>query len=126
MIDTTILNPANPDHFARVKPVQARVRVVRGGAILAESTRAIRMLEHGRDYYDPVIYMPRGDTSDLLLAVPDKSTHCPLKGDCLYLSLDGAEIAWSYDRPLESAAFLRDFIAFYADRVVIEEHGRQA
>lgn len=57
----TIHHPDEPRHFMRIKPVRARVRVLRGGRVLAESERARRLLEAGRDLYDPVLYFPAAD-----------------------------------------------------------------
>ena len=58
----------------------------------------------------------------------DRSTHCPLKGDAEYFDLvirEGdvlaTEIAWSYPEPPDFASALAGRIAFYADKVTIEE-----
>lgn len=126
MIDTTIHNPRNTAHFARIKPVGGRVRILKRGAVLADSVTASRVMENGRDLYDPVLYIPQADVQAALSAVAGKSTHCPLKGDASYFSLDGEEIAWTYDRPLEGSAVLEGLVAFYADKVVIEETGAAA
>lgn len=126
MARLTIHNPDNDAHFMRVKPVAATVRVSRRGAVLAESRDALRVLETGRDVYDPVIYIPVADLAVPLRPVGDKSTHCPLKGDASYFALDGEEIAWTYDRPFERAAMLRDHVAFYPAKVVMEERGEDA
>jgi uncharacterized protein (DUF427 family) len=122
----TIHNPDNDAHFMRIKPVQARIRVRRGDTLLVESDNALRVLETGRDVYDPVIYVPEIDVVGALEPVADKSTHCPLKGDCSYFTRDGQEIAWSYDRPLAIAEQLRGYIAFHANKVTIEEIGKDA
>ena len=127
MAAETIHNPSEPRHFMRVKPVKARVRVRAGDAVLAETTAALRVIEIGRDAYDPALYIPRADISPSLMLVAGKSSHCPLKGDCSYLALEAQEpIAWSYDRPLDIAEVLRDYVAFYADKVTIEETGAKA
>lgn len=126
MIDTTIRNPDNDDHFARIKPAGRRVRVLRGDAVLADSSAASRLIENGRDLYDPVFYIPASDVTAELDPVSGKSTHCPLKGDAAYLSHLGEEIAWTYDRPLAGSSVLEGLVAFYADKVVIEEIGSHA
>lgn len=122
----TIHNPDNEGHFMRIKPVQGVVRVRRNGTLLAESNRSVRVLETGRDVYDPVIYIPQGDISGRLTPVEAKTTHCPLKGDASYFSLGGEEIAWTYDRPLEIARELEGYVAFYPNKVVVEETGADA
>lgn len=125
MATTTVRNPGNAAHFMHVKPARQRVRVRKGERVLADSAAALRVMETGREPYDPVLYIPRGDVSPALLPLPGKSTHCPLKGDASYLTLDGDEIAWSYDRTLEGAGLIRDYVAFYADKVTVEEIGGQ-
>ena len=107
MSRATIHNPDNDAHFMRIKPVRAAVRVSRGSTLLAESRNALWVLENGRDVYDPVIYIPEADISGPLEAVAGKSTHCPLKGDASYFTLNGEEIAWTYDRPFEWSQQLR-------------------
>jgi len=123
----TIHNPNEPRHFMRIKPVSSCVRILREGRLLAESERALRVLEVSRDLYDPVLYLPREDVVTKL-AGADKRTHCPLKGDARYFDLCGdneaveaAEIAWSYEETFDFAAELKDLIAFDSKQVVIEE-----
>ncbi len=123
----TIHNPAEIRHFMRLKPVGRRVRILRDGAVLAESTGAVRLLEVGRDVYDPVIYVPRADVR-ASLGPNDTSTHCPLKGDAAYFDLldetgtvAQPKIAWTYPQPFDFATELNGLVAFYADQVTIEE-----
>lgn len=123
----SIHNPSDPRHFMRLKRIAQRVRILRDGAVLAESKDALRLLEVGRDFYDPTIYVPATDVL-VPLSRTEKSTHCPLKGDAVYFcltDLDGAviavEIAWSYPEPLDIAADLAGRVAFYADKVTVEE-----
>jgi uncharacterized protein (DUF427 family) len=124
----TIHNPDEPRHFMRIKPVKTRVRVLLDGRVLAESQRALRVLEAGRDLYDPVLYFPASDVRAKLSPV-DKRTFCPLKGHASYFDLvsddgrvDVPEIAWSYRETFDFAAALKDLVAFDAARVAIEEH----
>lgn len=123
MATTTVHNPDNQAHFMHVKPVRQRVKVLHAGKVLAESTDALRIMETGREPYDPVVYIPRGDVSGALKPEGAKSTHCPLKGDASYFTFDGEEIAWTYDRPLEGSKLIKDYVAFYPDKVTIEEIG---
>lgn len=128
MTQEGIHNPAEPRHYMRLKPVKGRVRVLREGAVLADSSRALRLLEVGKDLYDPVFYFPEEDVKAQLLP-NDAKTHCPLKGDAAYFDLVGAEgriaeqkIAWTYGEPFGFAEGLAGLIAFYADKVVFEEY----
>ncbi len=127
LVEGAAHNPAEPRHFMRIKPVRRRVRVLRDGAVLADSTAAVRLLEVGRDLYDPVIYFPRDDVTDALKKNAH-STHCPLKGDAVYFDLPGMsggivaeKIAWSYETPLDFASELAGLVAFYGDAVTVEE-----
>lgn len=127
LVSGAIHNPAEPRHFMRVKQIARRVRISRKGTILAESTSALRLLEAGRDLYDPAIYIPRDDVTASLRQT-EQTTHCPLKGDAVYFDLlnaDGTlalnDIAWSYATPLPHAEILAGFISFYPDKVSIEE-----
>ena len=124
----TIHNPKEPRHFMRIKPVAGRVRILRNGQVLAESDRALRLIEAGKDIYDPTIYLPAGDIQAKLEAT-DKKTFCPLKGHAIYFDLlsdkgdtEVAEVAWSYQDTFDFAAQLKDYVAFYGTRVVVEEH----
>ncbi len=133
MTDTTLVsdaihNPAEPRHFMRIKPVERRIAIWRDGEMLAESTGAVRVLEAGKDLYDPVLYLPPEDVTPRLRPDPGQSSHCPLKGDAVYFDLvdaDGAvevpKIAWSYPEPLAFASDLAGRIAFYAKHVTIED-----
>jgi len=123
----TIHNPEDARHFMRIKPVAGSVRIFHRGRLLAESGRALRVLEAGKDLYDPTIYLPADDVTAPLVA-KDKTTFCPIKGHASYFALageDGAieveEIAWSYRDTLEMAADLKDRIAFYPAKVTTEE-----
>ncbi len=123
----TIHNPREPRHFMKVKPITRRVRALRDGVLLADSGNAMRVLEVGRDFYDPTVYFPQADVrADL--AKTTRTSHCPIKGDAIYFDLvdaDGAvlqtEIAWSYPEPFVFPTGLTGLIAFYADHVTVEE-----
>lgn len=126
-MEGAIRRPDAPNHFMVLKPVQKRV-VVRlpDGTVLVDSKNAIRMIECGKTIYDPMIYLPKADVV-VPLTRQDKVTHCPLKGDASYFSVESAgetlpDIAWSYEQPLEFSSEIEGLIAFYPDRVVIEEH----
>lgn len=124
----TIHNPTEARHFMRLRPVQGRVRVLYDGLVVAESERAIRLLEVAKDFYDPTIYINAADVLGRLRKA-DKKSFCPLKGNASYydlLSASGetlvAEIAWTYDEPITIAEQLRELVSFYHHLVVVEEH----
>ncbi len=129
MSQDTIHNPQEPRHFMRIKPMARRVRVLRGDGVLADSANALRVLEAGRDIYDPVIYVPREDVCAELASAEKNKTFCPIKGHASYFDLlmddgrtDVAEIAWSYEDTVAEASQLKDHVAFVPDLVLIEEH----
>ncbi|MCP4319085.1 MAG: DUF427 domain-containing protein [Hyphomicrobiales bacterium] len=92
-----------------------KVRIMFGDTLVAETDNALRLLEVGRKAYAPQYYIPVGDIS-AALSRTEKSTHCPLKGDASYFTIDdvsGAdEIGWSYEQPFDFAAPLSGYIAF--------------
>lgn len=116
-------SPNGPDHFFLTEAGRG-VRVHLGGVRLAESTRAVALKEVGRVVYDPVFYVPREDVAmGRLVAAPNLSTHCPVKGDASYFALLGDEaewIAWTYEAPLAYAEAIRGLVAFDAARVTLE------
>lgn len=128
MVPNAIRNPAEPGHFMRIKPVDRRIAVWLEGEMLAETTGAVRVLEVGKDLYDPVLYLPVEDVTPRLRRNEEASSHCPLKGDAVYFDLldaDGGvrvpKIAWSYASPFDFAAELAGRVAFYAKHVTIED-----
>lgn len=133
LAEGAIHNPKDPRHFMRIKPAGRRVRILRDGMVLAETDAALRLLEAGRDMYDPVLYLPRSGIRAELAPAAKDPTFCPIKGHASYFDLvsdegriDVAEIAWSYEETLDCAAELKDLIAFDASQVVIEEHPLEA
>jgi uncharacterized protein (DUF427 family) len=60
----------------------------------------------------PVLYVPREDV--LAPLEPSETvTHCPFKGDTTYFHAAGGEdVAWSYEEPIEAAAWLQGLVAF--------------
>ena len=104
-----------------VVPCERHVRVEHGGEVIAESDRALRVLETSSP---PTIYVPPQDVRlDLLEEDADwHRTHCEWKGHASYLDVlapdERAErAAWVYRDPVPAYARLRDHIAFYPARV---------
>ena len=114
--DAAARNPDNPNHLMVIKPVKQRVQVHAGDVLVADSTSALRVMEIGRSVYDPVFYIPASDIVADLTAL-DKSTHCPIKGDATYRSLNGIEIGWLYEHPIPMASELANHLAFWPDKV---------
>jgi len=103
-----------------IEPCLRRVRVKLGGEILADSTRALRVLETS---HPPTIYVPPDDVrSDLLTESDARSTWCEFKGTARYLdaTVGGQRVhavGWTYPDPAPGYEALRGHIAFYPGRV---------
>jgi uncharacterized protein (DUF427 family) len=103
-----------------VEPCRHRVRVELGGEVLAESTRALRVLETS---HPPTIYVPRSDVrGDLVADSAERSTWCEFKGAARYLDANVAghrvrAVGWTFPDPAPGYVALRDHIAFYPGRV---------
>lgn len=104
----------------RIEPLDRRVRIEHGGEVIAESDRALRVLETASP---PTVYVPAADVrTEFLTEVPSKHTFCEWKGQASYYDLAVADdrseaAAWFYPEPRGDFAALRDHIAFYAGRV---------
>ena len=93
-----------------------RVRVTVNGEVIADSRAALELKEGN---YPVAYYLPRKDVRMERLARTSHSTHCPFKGDASYFSIvDGPENAvWSYERPYDEMADIKDLLAFYPNKV---------
>ena len=103
----------------RVEPSKRRVRVIVGGSVVAESTRAVRVLETS---HPPGWYIPREDVRMDLLRPTTRQTTCEFKGQATYFHVsaggrDRREAAWTYERPLPGYEAITGHIAFYPGRV---------
>jgi len=115
------------DPHITIEPNPNRVIVRLGGAIIADSTRALVMRAPGTP---DVQYIPPDDVDLASLVRTSHVTHCPYKGDASYWSIrSGSRTAenavWSYESPYDAMAPIQGHLAFYADRVdSIEERAR--
>jgi uncharacterized protein (DUF427 family) len=104
-----------PDHPITVAPTRKRVVVRAGGRVIADTRGALTLQEAS---YPPVQYIPRGDADMGQLTRTVQTTYCPYKGDASYYSLPNAENAvWSYETPHPAMAAIKEYLAFYPDRV---------
>jgi len=108
-----------PDHPITIEPNRSRVRVSVGGRIVADTTGALTMLEGN---HATVLYVPRGDVDMTLLQRTDHGSYCPYKGDCNYYSIPAGgdrsvNAVWTYEAPFAAVAAIKDYLAFYPDRV---------
>ncbi len=102
-----------------ITPHAGRVRVTAGGAVVAETSRALALAEEG---YPLRLYIPRQDVVMTAFTRSKTVTQCPSKGEASYFSVGEVEnAAWSYELPFAKVAAIRGHFSFYADRVHIEE-----
>jgi uncharacterized protein (DUF427 family) len=100
----------------RVEPVPERIRVVVDGVTIADTTRALRVLETAGA---PVYYLPPADVRTDLLQPTEHTSFCEWKGEASYWSIALPErtvpnVAWAYLQPLPGFEAIRDHLAFYA------------
>ncbi|MGY3034955.1 uncharacterized protein (DUF427 family) [Bradyrhizobium sp. USDA 4354] len=114
-----------PDHPITITPNPRRIRVTAGDIVIAETSKALTLKEAR---YPAVQYVPREDTNMALLERTDRVTHCPYKGDANYYSVkaDGKTLdnaIWTYETPFPAMTEISGHLAFYPDKVKIEEVG---
>ena len=113
-----------PDHPITIERNPARILVSVAGRVVADTREALTLREAA---YPPVQYIPRKDVDMALLERTDHATYCPYKGDCSYFSLPlggqrSINAVWSYEAPYAAVTPIKDYLAFYPDRVdAIEE-----
>lgn len=112
-----------PDHPIAITPNPKRVRVSAGGVVIADSTHALALKEAS---YPAVNYIPRADANMAALVRTDRVTHCPYKGDANYYTIETAgkpldNAIWTYETPFPAMAEIAGHLAFYPDKVTIEE-----
>jgi len=106
----------HPNHRITAKPAGVRVQVKFKGELIADTKDAIRLEEAT---YTAVYYIPRKDVKMERLVRAGHQTYCPFKGQASYYSLaSGPEnAAWSYERPYDEMLAIKEFVAFYPDKV---------
>lgn len=108
-----------PDHPITIEEKHAHVTVSVAGKVIADTREALSLKEAS---YPAVLYIPRKDVDLSLLARTSHETYCPYKGDCSYYSIPaGGERSvnaiWTYENPYPSVSQIKDYMAFYPDRV---------
>lgn len=110
------------DHI-KIRPATGTWVVRAAGAVLGESTNALELTE---GEYPPVIYFPRSDLAMAFLDRTDTASTCPYKGVASYFTIVAKSgpipnAAWSYETPKESVAAIKDHIAFFHEKVAVEQ-----
>jgi uncharacterized protein (DUF427 family) len=112
-----------PDHPITIAKNPKRVRISAGGTVIAETANALTLREAS---YPPVQYIPRSDAKMDLLTKTDRGSYCPYKGDAGYFTINAGgkpieNAIWTYEQPYDSVKEIEGHLAFYPDKVVIEE-----
>lgn len=102
-----------------LEPSSRRARVELGGVTIADSTRALRVLETS---HPPTIFIPPGDVTAGCLHSAEGLSLCEYKGLATYFDVAAGDrrepaAAWTYREPAERYEALRDHIAFYPARM---------
>jgi len=103
----------------RLEATSKTIQVLFGGQIVADTSRAMRVLETS---HPPVYYIPRSDIREEFLSPGTGRSFCEFKGSATYWSLrvgdqTSPNAGWSYEQPTKGFEPIRGFIAFYASRV---------
>ena len=113
-------------HWMWLQPASRHIRVYHAGTLVADTVRALRVLEVGHTVRPPGLYLPRSALRCVLVPSSATPTYCPLKGTAQYHDLAGSDeqpavtaIAWSYEEPVAGAARLAGLVAFRCDRVTV-------
>ena len=98
---------------------ESRVRLMLGGVMIVESTRALRVLETS---HPPTIYVPAADVAPGVLQPADGGSFCEWKGRATYHDVVAGRrtierAAWSYPEPTPRFAALAGHVSFYPGRM---------
>jgi len=118
MADKPMKNPG-PDHPISIDTNRSRIVVTVGGKVIADTRDALTLREAS---YPAVQYIPRRDVDMAALTRSEHTTYCPYKGDASYYSIPAGgdrsvNAVWTYETPFEAMAQIKDYVAFYRDRV---------
>ncbi len=103
----------------RVEPSTKHIRVVFNGVTIADTTRAIRVLETS---HPPTYYIPTDDIRMEYLTTTPRSTFCEFKGAASYWTVNvngrvSENVAWSYPKPNAGYAAITNYLAIYPSKV---------
>jgi uncharacterized protein (DUF427 family) len=119
MIMARAMKIPGPDHPISIEANPARVTVRVGDRVIADTREALTLREAS---YSPVQYIPRRDVDMSALKRSTHTTYCPYKGDASYYDIPAGgtrsiNAVWTYETPFEAMAQIKDYVAFYPDRV---------
>jgi len=99
----------------RVEDTSKHIQVVFNGVVIAETRRAVRVLETS---HPPVYYIPPQDIKMEHLRPASRSSYCEWKGRAAYYTLSVGEkqaenAAWYYPDPTPGLEAIEGHLAFY-------------
>jgi uncharacterized protein (DUF427 family) len=118
MTEKTVKIPG-PDHPITIELASKRVVVRSGDKVIADTVHALFLREAK---YPAVQYIPRNDVDMSALVRSETTSYCPYKGEASYFSIPSGggrsvDAVWSYEAPHDAVAEIKDYLAFYPDRV---------
>jgi len=118
MTEKTVKIPG-PDHPITIETASKRVVVRSGDKVIADTVHALFLREAK---YPAVQYIPRNDVDMSALVRSETTSYCPYKGEASYFSIPSGggrsvDAVWSYEAPHDAVAEIKDYLAFYPDRV---------
>ena len=114
--------PDYPDYSIGLVPCRGTAKVRVGGTVLAQSDRAIRLIE--TDHVER-LYFPRDDVRLDLLEPNDHHTVCPFKGEASYWSSPKSDppvenVFWEYPNPFPEVAGIHGLLGVYHEKATVE------
>lgn len=114
--------PDHPHYRIELVPCRGTARVRVGDTVLAESTRALRLVE--TDHVER-LYFPEDDVRLDLLDPNDHHTVCPFKGRASYWSSSKTDppvenLFWGYPEPFPEVAGIQGHLGVYHERATVE------
>jgi len=118
-VDAKSIKIPGPDHPISIVANPSRVVVLVGDKVIADTRSALTLREAS---YPAVQYIPRRDVDMAALIRSEHKTYCPYKGDASYYSIPAGgdrsiNAVWTYETPFDATAQIKDYLAFYPDRV---------
>ena len=128
MSNAASANPApgfdkHPGYEVVIEPLAAKLTVRVGDHTIAESTRAVAVLE---TKHRPVWYIPLEDIDASSITATDTDTYCPFKGHASYFSVtipgqtpdaNLVDAIWVYQSPYDECQDLTGYASFYTNKV---------
>lgn len=110
------------DSRISIKPVSGTWVVRAGGAVIAESSKALELYEGDL----PVaIYFPREDVAMAFLDASGQRSTCLYKGEASYFGIAAKSgtienAVWTYENPIDSVSEIAGYLSFYTDKATVE------